>query len=207
MIVAVAVPPAFDAETCAAYTPTVVAVPEIAPDAVSRLNPGGRPTAVNWVGLLVAVIVARAPLAPSVLVSAAAFVILGAGGTAPIVKVKVAWLWPIAFVAEIGTVKIPDTVGRPEIAPVAGFSASPAGRFVAAKAVGLFVAEIVYVKSVATYPSDDAAEERTGVACGSERIVNDSVPNAVPGDVDAERETAKIPAEAGVPVIWRVEEL
>ena len=79
--------------------------------------------------------------------------------------------------------------------------ASPAGKSAAAFVVGRFVPETEYAKSVATYAMAEAGEEMTGDDCGPEKIVSESEPKALPSDVDAERETAVTPAEAGVPVI------
>ena len=47
------------------------------------------------------------------------------------------------LVALIATFLAPVAVGVPEITPVAVFTANPAGRFVALKLVGVFVAVIV----------------------------------------------------------------
>ena len=59
-----------------------------------------------------------------------------------IVSVRVALPVPLPLVALSATVDVPVAVGVPEINPVAGFTDRPAGKPVALKLVGEFVAMI-----------------------------------------------------------------
>ena len=64
-------------------------------------------------------------------------------GTAGLtVRANVAVPVPLVFVALIATLKVPATVGVPEIRPVVVLTDNPAGRAVALKLVGLLVAVI-----------------------------------------------------------------
>ena len=69
-----------------------------------------------------------------------ALAITGAGGL--IVSVKVVVPVPPALLALSPTLLVPTVVGAPEIAPVDMLTTRPAGRLVALKLVGLFVATI-----------------------------------------------------------------
>ena len=79
-------------------------------------------------------------LTPVVPVAEAALVITGAGGLT--VSVNVAVPVPPTFVALSATLDVPAVVGVPEISPVVVLTVSPAGKPVALKLVGLFVAVI-----------------------------------------------------------------
>ena len=68
--------------------------------------------------------------------------ITGEGAVAVTVNVRVALPVPAVFVALMVTLKVPATVGVPEIKPVVGFMVRPTGRPEAAKLVGEFVAVI-----------------------------------------------------------------
>ena len=72
----------------------------------------------------------------------AGLLMMGGGGTAPILKVTVAWLEPMTLEAVITVAKIPAFVGRPKITPETGSMVRPGGRFVAANAVGALVAAL-----------------------------------------------------------------
>jgi hypothetical protein len=64
------------------------------------------------------------------------------GTTVPIVSVKVACPEPPLLVAVKVTVEVPALVGVPEINPLLAFTDSPAGKPLAPKLVGEFVATI-----------------------------------------------------------------
>ena len=68
------------------------------------------------------------PAAAALLVSTGGGFADGAGDT---VIVSVACALPPAFVATIGTAKVPEVVGVPEIDPLDVLTLSPAGKFVA----------------------------------------------------------------------------
>ena len=113
---------------------------------------------------------------PTIPTAAALLEILESSGLDETAIFKVALPVPAAFVAVSGMAKFPVAVGRPEIAPVAGLSASPAGKFAAANVVGAFVPETEYAKSVATYAMAAAGDEMTGADCGPEKIVTEITP-------------------------------
>lgn len=69
-------------------------------------------------------------------------VITGAAAAAETVSVRVAAPVPEPLVAVIETLKVPAAVGVPEITPVDVLTLRPAGKPVAAKFVGEFVAVI-----------------------------------------------------------------
>lgn len=73
---------AFDALTVATKVPPVVGVPEIKPDDVLILKPGGNPLAPNKVGLLLAVTVYPPNTTPAVPLAVVPLVITGDGGHA-----------------------------------------------------------------------------------------------------------------------------
>jgi hypothetical protein len=71
-------------------------------------------------------------------------VITGAGGGAGrfIARAKIAVPVPPLFAALKVTLKLPETVGVPEMTPLAVLTERPAGKPLAPKLVGLFVAVI-----------------------------------------------------------------
>ena len=134
--------------------------------------------------------------------TAALLVSRGAGGVAGgllIVKVIVAFTVPPAFVAEIGTLNFPATVGVPEIKPDA-FTPSPGGRFVALKLVGEFDALIARLNGLPTVALAAAAFASTGTGrVGA--MVNVRMPLPIPPALLADRPTSNVPGVVGVPVI------
>jgi hypothetical protein len=64
------------------------------------------------------------------------------GAPTVIVRVSVALPVPVLFVALNVTVEVPAAIGVPEISPLVVFTDNPAGRPVAPKLVGEFVAVI-----------------------------------------------------------------
>lgn len=66
----------------------------------------------------------------------------GGGGGDEIASFRTPVPVPPEFVALMFILKFPDTVGVPEMSPVLVFTESPAGRLVAPKLVGVFVAVI-----------------------------------------------------------------
>lgn len=131
--VAFVVPPEFVAEIATVAVPAAVGVPLIAPLAASTLKPAGSPVAVKFVGELLALSVWLNG-APTIPRAAAALEITGGSGAVGFatVMVSVAFAVPPEFIAEIGTLKTPATVGVPEIVPLTVFKVRPAGRFDAA---------------------------------------------------------------------------
>ena len=81
--------------------------------------------------------------------AASALVMIGRGGVVMLI-VSVAALVPTALVAEIGTAYTPAVVGVPVSAPVDVLRVSPAGRFVAAYAVGLPLASMEVLTATPT---------------------------------------------------------
>jgi hypothetical protein len=71
---------AFDALTVALKVPPVVGVPEIKPDEVLIFKPGGKPLALNDVGLLLAVTVYPPNSTPAVPLAVVPLLITGEGG-------------------------------------------------------------------------------------------------------------------------------
>lgn len=147
--VAVVVPPVFVAPIVTFEAPVAVGVPVMVPVVVLIDKPTGRPVAEYAVGVFVATIwyvncTSFVALAVNALVIA---------GTATAVITKEAVPVPAKFLAPIVTVVTPVTVGVPEIAPVAAFKESPAGKFVAVYSLGPFDATIWYVKAVPTAAS------------------------------------------------------
>ena len=67
---------------------------------------------------------------------------VGGGGAVVIVKVGIADPVPPLFVALTVTLKVPETVGAPEIMPVLVLIDRPVGKPLAPKLVGLLVAVI-----------------------------------------------------------------
>jgi hypothetical protein len=67
---------------------------------------------------------------------------VGGGGALLIVRLKTAVPVPLVLIAPIVTLALPAVVGVPEIRPFDVLTASPAGRDVALKLVGLLLAVI-----------------------------------------------------------------
>ena len=128
--------------------------------------------------------------------------ITGAGaGAAVIVIDKVALPVPPALVAEIVAFVVPAVVGVPEIRPVLALTESPAGRPLALKLVGLFVAVIWYVKAEPTCPVAEVLLVMIGAGGVAATIVIESVALPVPPAFVAEIVVFVVPADVGVPEI------
>ena len=124
------------------------------------------------------------------------------GAPTAITRLTVSLPVPPPFVAFTFTVDVPAAVGVPEISPLDAFTLNPAGKPVAAKLVGEFVAVIWYVNAVPVVPFADVALVTTGAAAA---IVIVSVRLPLPALFVAVSEAVVVPAAAGVPEINPVE--
>jgi hypothetical protein len=122
--------------------PTAVGTPERTPVDESRFTPGGNPDASKAVGELLAEIGKWKEPPTEAFAVALLEMIGGLEGVPATSSITLARPVPAAFAADTATANVPATVGLPEITPVLGARASPAGSPDTAKVVGEFVAEI-----------------------------------------------------------------
>ena len=189
--------------------PAAVGVPEMVPVEELRVRPAGRPVAdqVSVADGEESVAVApRVTVAPETEDCAP-----GSETETMLVTVQAKEAWPVEpdeSVAARVTLEVPAAVGVPEMVPVEGLMASPAGRPVADQ-VSVADGE----ESVAVAPRVTAAPETEDCAPGSETetvLVTVQAKEAWPVEPDesvATSVTLEVPAVVGVPEMVPVEEL
>jgi len=148
--------------------PITVGVPVITPVAVFKLRYPGNPMALKLVGLLSAVMVYENGL-PTCPNAVRELVMVGTT-TGITASVRVALPVPLLLVAVRVTGVVVAVVGVPLIAPVAAFTARPAGNRLAPNFVGLLVAVMEYENAVPTRP----VAVRVLVICGADELLASS---------------------------------
>jgi hypothetical protein len=121
-----------------------------------------------------------------------------AGGGGSTVRNREAVPVPPAFEALMAMLLVPLELAVPLMKPVDVFTASPTGKPVALKLVGLLVAAIWYVKSTPCIAVAELVLVMTGGGGTTVRI-NEAVP--VPPALEALMDTLLVPVDAAVPLM------